>query len=1092
MEQPEEHQYGDDTDFPVQFLEESQCDISHRFDDSLHKRLLSGNKQSGNWSTSSQKEVELLSILHKAKAPLYLYDLLMRWARDARDEEYSFNSKPRKTVLESLYKKFDVQGIRPWTVPVQLTRNQTVKVVVHDFREAVYMLLNDPTLVSDENLIFKGQTPMVAPDPKPDKLDDVDTGAAYISAWKKYCTGSQDVLCPLIFFIDKTTTDLHGNLTLESVFFTLGIFNRKTRRSPHAWMSLGNVINQSRSEYKKKSSQERLDDYHRVLSVLFTDVKKVQRDGGLSFEIPYKGSRHSVVLKMPVLFIVGDTEGQDRLACRFSNRSAKVKKLCRYCTVSTDDADDPEATWYRLDHAAMQNLVDKGDAASLQNLSFHCLKSALADLQFCDHVHGLYGSLPAEIIHTWQHGLCRYCLACFFQIKRIRHSGVRWKPGTQYGHQFATVYNPEDHEENSFRVFSKKFAQDYEKLTKMLGKLLQHQSDRDLPRTSFPQGIVPSDTRKKNPTPKQVKENNDPKDNQNDTRGRRVKGTVPQSGKVSAGSEECALKKNAHEIQGVLLLVALTLVTRFGRTTMDKLLGSERAMTWLGTIEQLMMWEEFLKKEDGFNRADMRPIKKFVPAVLDRFKRTINRTHGNALKIIKFHLPLHLVEDILQFGAPENSNTGPSESNHKTKCKHPARNTQRRADTFDLQSSRGMCDGMVICRATRAIAMHNHPSHAAPSLWDHSHPVPGTKMMVPVYFYHPKAGGIVDCSARKRKDWFLTIPFTTTENHTRETNLRTNDEGDHEYHPPSDSDDEPEEKDLEAIDTNTIDTAEVQGLNEYLREMHPVQTQVPQSQWSHLPALQVHDLCALLHQCSINCDNQPVGMYLACQKNGVIYRADPRSKRQWHDWVEIQWQYNDSSRKVQIPMHLMFFIDLKGLKSSFVWNECHVDSVGYYAVGHGLAEPLKADGTDAVDPESRLFRAASKWCDTTTGRPRVQLAPVANLGSPVLAVPDIDLDPMGNPITTPDHNYIFIYSRSTWASKFVDYAKETNTKKRGASPSINDTEDAVDTEDEQQAEDALNYSSSSSEEENVEQDYGVSAAHVVGVASMPTAKRRRR
>jgi hypothetical protein len=40
-------------------------------------------------------------------------------------------------------------------------------------------------------------------------------------------------------YFDKIATDRHGHLSLEPVYFTLTMFNRKTRNQPQAWRPLG-------------------------------------------------------------------------------------------------------------------------------------------------------------------------------------------------------------------------------------------------------------------------------------------------------------------------------------------------------------------------------------------------------------------------------------------------------------------------------------------------------------------------------------------------------------------------------------------------------------------------------------------------------------------------------------------------------------------------------------------------------------------------------------------------------------------------------------------------------------------------------------
>ena len=86
----------------------------------------------------------------------------------------------------------------------------------------LFSLLSDTELMSPANLLF-GEDPFSDID-ESDFLGDMDT-----SKWRrltkvKICVGGKDILCPIIGFIDETFIDTKGNLTLESVSFTLWNF----------------------------------------------------------------------------------------------------------------------------------------------------------------------------------------------------------------------------------------------------------------------------------------------------------------------------------------------------------------------------------------------------------------------------------------------------------------------------------------------------------------------------------------------------------------------------------------------------------------------------------------------------------------------------------------------------------------------------------------------------------------------------------------------------------------------------------------------------------------------------------------------------
>jgi hypothetical protein len=127
-----------------------------------------------------RSEVELLSILKRAKAPLYVYNEIMQWAHFSRTSyESSFREPPhcREKVLKGLYSRYDLHGIKPKEVLLVLPESGTkAKVVVHDMKQAIYSMLSDPQLMADENLLFHGDDPTVPPPEFIEIISDVHTG----------------------------------------------------------------------------------------------------------------------------------------------------------------------------------------------------------------------------------------------------------------------------------------------------------------------------------------------------------------------------------------------------------------------------------------------------------------------------------------------------------------------------------------------------------------------------------------------------------------------------------------------------------------------------------------------------------------------------------------------------------------------------------------------------------------------------------------------------------------------------------------------------------------------------------------------------
>lgn len=616
-------------------------------------------------------QIELLSLLKRAQAPLYLYDEIMRWAHRStmNSNEPVFVHPPlsRATVMKNLYKSFNLGGIKPRVVNTVLPESGTkVRVVTHCAKQSIYSLLTDPTLMTDNNLLFHGDDPTLPPFlVEEEVLGDIHTGNVYKHAWSIYCTKPGDVLCPLVFFIDKTHTDTNGNLCLEPVTFTLGIFKRSLRNNPKAWRTLGFIPNQDMNKKTtgaSTSSSVRACDYHAALHVIFESIRALQGSNGVAWDLKYKGVSRRVTFKFPILFITGDTEGHDKLVGKYLSRSSSVSRHCRYCDCSSQFTGNPYAKFVYVQQAEVKKLLDEGNTKRLKEMSQHYLKNgnAFHSLQFCDPDRGVHGATPAEIVHMLQQGLLQYAASGLFSCRRTNQSFSRKRKAPQAELNAEVIYEPPDPDEESrLFVFSESVKAELDEYSKIIGKQLQHQSDRSLPRTSFPKGICPS----------------------NDKGGLRSKKNI-----------------RAHEEGGIILLLLMIMCSSWAEDVLDQRMGQLRLASFIQLFEQLLLYEDLLKAH-AISRRHVYLLKRYTPILLNHFSRTVNRTEGVGCNFIKFHLPLHIGDDILRNGVCQNSSSACGESGHKAKCKQPAKQTQRVLEQFELQTAIRSVDNIVIDRA---------------------------------------------------------------------------------------------------------------------------------------------------------------------------------------------------------------------------------------------------------------------------------------------------------------------------------------------------------------------------------------------------------
>ena len=182
-------------------------------------------------------------------------------------------------------------------------------------------------------------------------------------------------------------------------------------------------------------------------------------------------------------------------------------------------------------------------------------------------------------------------------------------------------------------------------LSKEYGELLDRQSDRNTPKTKFSTGVL--------------------------------------HGKIMGKEHE-----------GILLCLATVLYSTLGKEILAqhhgvfgaKVEGSGQLIhEWLQVIGVLLGWLQWLKSPTMM-KMHIEAAKTKHRNLMHMVKKTLRRAKGMGMKIPKFHMILHICDDILNFGIPSALDTGVNESHHKL-SKTAALLTQKKEETFVYQTS---------------------------------------------------------------------------------------------------------------------------------------------------------------------------------------------------------------------------------------------------------------------------------------------------------------------------------------------------------------------------------------------------------------------
>jgi hypothetical protein len=394
--------------------------------------------------------LELATICRDGYFPLNTYDHILRWAQRAHLQGYRFpvDAPSHQSFLSKVADRLDMNDVKAELVTVVLDGGGTFILPVFDFVTMFRSLLDDPRI--RPYLMINWDHPNQPPKFDPRYYHEIHSGSWHSKTSAECLHQLNDVLSGLILFIDRTHVALKDRLSLCPVMFSLSIVPLWLRNYSFAWRPLGFMKKLPSSKVRGQN----MTNHHRMICSVIRGMVDAQKSGGIRCTLPDpKGIEIRLTFKVALCFVVGDVEGHDVLCGRF--QSHHTKRLSRECDCPTDQASNSnfECTFTSMhDIAMMRASVNKKER--LQNASYHDLDSAFSNVWFGGgNPHGIHRATPSEVLHTIQKGWHEYALEGFF--------GVLSDGPTRF----------------------------VEMIAKRLSEQLRHQSDRDLPRTSFPHGI---------------------------------------------------------------------------------------------------------------------------------------------------------------------------------------------------------------------------------------------------------------------------------------------------------------------------------------------------------------------------------------------------------------------------------------------------------------------------------------------------------------------------------------------------------------------------------------------------------------------------
>ena len=625
----------------------------------------------GPFSNSFTAEVELSHLLREKRCNLNLFKPVFEWAiRSQKRTGFDFATmqipRAHETVLKEVQRVTQSStkspdGFHPVTIN-WLPDNVPVDVFVRPFEKALDSLLSNPKLMQECNLSLPNVRDPFSfeHDPAVTVISELHHGSWWKDSWTmaNIDPSKNELLVPVIFYMDLISLDTHGRLSLTPLNMTLGIFNTTTRHSSEAWETIYFHPDSSYMKTFAKSKVEGVhgvENLHRGLDAAFESFRQQCGKKTVFRKLPWNGSIHEVSMKFAVAFVIGDTEQHDKFCCRYQSRSMGTAFVCRHCNCPTMELINSSVqsltTLWTPDSYRVPHQYETTEANHWRSLSHHNVRNAFYSIDFGSNHHNIHFATPGESLHMLQLGTAKRAVESFARtVSSMPQNNVRRRGDNR------TRANRAE----AFAQFSK-VAVNY-------GYSLSHQSDRSFPRLRFTSEIL-------NPT-----------------------------------------KKNGKDYPGIILCTTLALLSKKGKKILNNLalVDNQKINQFVKGFELILLVDSFLQKCE-LRVQDVTKINDFVITFMDTYKKTFKRG-GNGTCLIKNHLFFHLQKYIEMFGPPSGWDSCFPEEHHKEEIKAPSLLTQRNASSIVEQTCRRKMEHQALKRAvTSLVTTHDDiPSNIKP------------------------------------------------------------------------------------------------------------------------------------------------------------------------------------------------------------------------------------------------------------------------------------------------------------------------------------------------------------------------------------------
>lgn len=363
-------------------------------------------------SVNQKWTVALLQLLNEINAPDYAFSRILKWGRDAKAEGYTFNplgglNRNRNIALiyDSLH---NAEKLRPSVQTIHCPTAGSSDVIIFEFAPQLLYLLQNPLIMTAENLIIDPMNPLARYNPPDGRLGEACSGTVYQNAYDRLITNpKKQFFVPIIQWIDRTSTTGNDRFTLKPYMFTPAIFREEFRRTITAWGYHG-FLPRSKTSPAQNVSKRQGDNIRTYHAQLSAALQSFQFPGPyLQNVVLPLGPTGSICVDIVtcVLYIIQDMQEGDMLCGRFGPHTSLIQRQCRACNIGYFELNDPYVECRYLYAAPMQDIARLPDARQRQRWSQHRLENVYNNVELGDPTRGIFGATPVDTLHGYRKGM---------------------------------------------------------------------------------------------------------------------------------------------------------------------------------------------------------------------------------------------------------------------------------------------------------------------------------------------------------------------------------------------------------------------------------------------------------------------------------------------------------------------------------------------------------------------------------------------------------------------------------------------------------------------------------------------------------------